>query len=725
MQLLEIRALHGPNVWARFPVLEVWVDLQDLNDSASDQIPGFNDRLMSWLPGMIEHRCSVGQRGGFFERLRRGTYLAHILEHVTLELQSLSGSPMGFGRARSTTVERVYRVAIRFEEETLARECLRTARELCLAAVYDRPFDVGGELRRLRALGTRVCLGPSTRAIVRAAEARHIPVQRLNTGSLVQLGHGVHQRRIRAAETDSTGAIAQALAQDKALTKMLLRAAGVPVPPGRAVNGPDDAWAAAQEAGLPVVVKPRDANHGRGVAIHLSTRAEVVAAYHHALQESEEGVLVERCAVGAEHRLLIVGGKLVAAARGEPEQVTGDGRHNVIELVDQLNGDPRRGDDYGYPLSRVELDAAALLALQQQGYQPGSIPAAGVNVVIHHNGDLTTDETSQVHPDVAAKAILAARVIGLDVAGIDLVAHDIGRPLEEQGGVVVEVNAGPGLQMHVEPQHGQAQPVGEAIVATLFPHGQSGRVPLVGVTGTRGKAAATRLIAHLLAANGLRVGAATGGGAYLGSQRLGGGSGAEPARCLLLNPLVEAAVCEITWKSILHEGLPFDECDVAVVTNLDLSQYPDVRGLEMPAYVEVLKRAVVEAVHSNGTAVLNAADPLVVNMAGFCPGRVTYFARRPNLALVTEHLSRGGKAVYLRRQSIRLAVGSEEFPLDALKTNLRGGGSPLHSEIVLAAVAAAWSLGLTPEQIGGGLQTFSGELGEPSDASGDLSATNA
>jgi cyanophycin synthetase len=410
MEFRKVLALRGPNIWTNSPVIEAWVDLGEL-DRPSTDFPGFNDRLMNWLPTMIEHRCSIGERGGFFERLRQGTYPGHILEHVTLELHGLVGVDVGFGRARETSQPGVYRVVFAYAEETLGRQCLVVARELVLAAIHDRPFDVKGEVQKLRALADEVLLGPSTRAIVAAARLRGIPARRLNTGSLVQLGYGARQRRIQAAETDRTGAIAEEIAQDKELTRTLLAAVGVPVPQGRTVADADDAWAAAQEIGVPAVVKPQDGNQGRGVATNLTTREQVAAAYRAALQESQSGqVVVERFALGHDYRLLVVAGRVVAAARREPAQVSGDGVHSVRELIDIANADPRRGEHHATVLSKIKLDTVALAVLSEQGFTPDSVPPVGSSVLIRRNGNLSTggtaiDVTERVHPQVAARAI--------------------------------------------------------------------------------------------------------------------------------------------------------------------------------------------------------------------------------------------------------------------------------------------------------------------------------
>lgn len=448
MEIRKVLALRGPNIWANFPVLEAWVDLQELKDSPSDSLPGFNERIMAWLPSMIEHRCSVGERGGFFERLRRGTWMGHILEHVTLELQTLSGTEVGFGRARESNEEGVYKVAIEFHEEKLGREALQTGLRLCLAAVYDRPFDIVEEIARLRDLVQDVCLGPSTKSIVDAAVKRGIPYRRLNDESLIQFGHGVHQRRIRAAETDRTSAIGEAIAQDKELTRRLLAEVGVPVPQGEPVFSETEAWETAQDIGLPVVVKPQDGNQGRGVALNLTTEEQVRQAYRNAREESSK-VLVEQYVAGGDYRLLVINGKLIAAAKREPAQIVGDGAHTISDLIDIANADPRRGDYHATPLSKLKLDSIAIAVLAEQGLTAESVPERGQVVLIRRNANLSTggtaaDVTDEVHPEIAARAVEAAGVVGLDVAGIDLVATSVSVPLEQSGGRFVEVNAAPG-----------------------------------------------------------------------------------------------------------------------------------------------------------------------------------------------------------------------------------------------------------------------------------------
>jgi cyanophycin synthetase len=589
---------------------------------------------------------------------------------------------------------------------------------LCLAAIYDRPFDVSAAVKELRELAEQVRLGPSTGSIVRAAIARGIPARRLNKASLVQLGYGAKQRRILAAESDRTSAIAESIAQDKELTRSLLAAVGVPVPKGRPVESPEDAVATAEEIGYPVVVKPQFGNQGRGVATNLNSREEVLTAYEAARLE-EPTIVVEKHAPGDDYRLLVVGDRVVAAARREPAQVTGDGVHSIEELIAIVNADPRRGEDHATCLSKIPLDAISHSVIASQGFTPHSVPQAGVRVLIRRNANLSTggtaaDVTDQVHPQLAARAIDAARVVGLDIAGVDVVATDIGRPLEEQGGVIVEVNAAPGLRMHLAPSSGTPREVGEAIVDHLFLPGDTGRIPLVAVTGVNGKTTTTRFIAHILSQTGKKVGFTCTEGIYLGNRRIDSGdcSGPQSAQNLLLNPQVEAAVLETARGGILRAGLGFDRCDVSVVTNIGQGDHLGLSDIDSLEKLARVKRTIVEATHAHGTAVLNADDPLVVEMAEYSPASVLYFSRSPGNVVLAEHRGRGGRAVTVAEGEIVLCDGSREVPLIPLARVplTHGGRIAFQVENVLAAVGAAWSLGLAREVIRAGLETFGADM---------------
>jgi len=712
MKFLKVMPLHGPNIWTYRPVLEAWVDIGALEDSPSNTIPGFYERLTSWLPALQEHRCGVGERGGFLLRLREGTWPGHILEHVTIELQNLAGMQTGFGKARETSTRGVYKVVVRSRHATVSRACLEAARDLVMAAIEDRPFDVPATIVRLRDIADSYCLGPSTACIVDAATARKIPSIRLNEGNLVQLGYGARQHRIWTAETDQTSAIGESISSDKDLTKTLLQACGVPVPEGRLVDSPEDAWEAAEEIGVPVVVKPRDGNHGRGVTTELMTREDVASAYKLALDEGS-GVLVERFVRGNEHRLLVVGGRVVAAARGESASVLGDGKSTVTELInDQINTDPRRGTTDADPLNVILLDndAAVRFEILRQGFKPDSIPPKGKQVLIQRNGNVAFDVTDLVHPSIAAAAELAARVVGLDIAGVDLVVEDVSRPFVEQRGAIVEVNAGPGLLMHLKPADGEARPVGQAIVNSLYSADESGRIPIVGITGTHGKTTVARLVARLLHLSGKYVGLTCADGLYLDQRQVEKGDRVSwaSAHKILLNRSVDAAVFVNSARSILSEGIAYDRCQVGVVTNIVGAEGLDKFYVHDPEQVYNVMRTQVDIVLPDGVAVLNAHDPLVLKMAELCDGSVILFGKDPEIAAITEHRDQGGRAVFIRYGRLVMATGRDEVTLvEAASIPLLNTGTPsFQVENVLAAVGAAWALGLSLELIRAGIETF-------------------
>ena len=722
MEILSLKVLRGPNQWASFPCLEAWVDLGRLEDFPSHTLPGFNDRIMAWLPTMIEHRCSIGERGGFFERLRTGTWMGHVLEHVTLELQTLAGTPVGYGRAREAKTRGVYKVVIEYKEEKFAIECFHTAHRLIMAAIDATPFDVAAEVKRLRKVLLDVQLGPSTRSIVEAASARGIPSQRLTAGSLVRLGQGARQRRILAAETDRTGAVAETIAQDKELTRTLLAESGIPVPEGRPVNDAADAWAVAEEIGGPVVVKPRYGNQGRGVSVNLVTREEVERAWIVA-SEQDSSVVVERFVSGGDYRVLVVGSRMVAAARRHPPIVVGDGAATVRQLVEQVNEDPRRSGDHATSLSPMVLDEVALGVLREQGLTDESVPEAGRAVLLRRNANLSTggsaeDVTDIVHPEVAARAVEAARIIGLDVAGIDMVMDDVTRSLESQRGVVIEVNAAPGLRMHLEPTAGTPRNVGAAIVDSLFSPGDDGRIPTAAVTGTNGKTTVVRLLSHLATTGGATVGTTCTEGVWIGGRQIDAGdcSGPKSARRVLANPAVTTAVLETARGGIIREGCGFDSCDVAVVTNIASGDHLGIAEIDTPEQIAWVKGAIVAAVRPSGAAVLNAADPLVVGMKKWCKGQVVYFALDPATPVLVEHLAQGGLAATVRDGWIVLCDGPRETRLAHLDRVpiVHRGLVEFQVENVLASAAAAWRLGVPLELVRLGLETFSsGASGSP------------
>ncbi|MDF3065750.1 MAG: cyanophycin synthetase [Polyangiaceae bacterium] len=696
MQIRKIFDLNGPNIWTNTPALEAWVDLGHFEELPTNKLPGFTERIMAHLPSLIEHRCSIGERGGFLQRLETGTWLGHVLEHVTLELQSMAFAPVGFGRARETLEYGVYKVVVRCENARFAETCMRSARELILATIEDRPFDLEGELKRLRGVGDQWCLGPGTRAIVEAARARGVPHLRLNDGNLIQLGYGKAQRRIWTAETDCTSAVAESIAQDKDLTRRLLAAAGVPVPAGRAVSSAADAWLAAQELEGPVVVKPIDGNYGRGVSIKLDTEAAIREAYDLAAKEGS-GVVVESFIPGTQHRVLVVGDKAVASVRGDADVLTGDGVSTIVQLVEQANRDPRRGQDHQtWVLTRIELTPIVLELLHRQDLAPDSIPAAGQQVLIQLHGDLTVDETERIHPEVAAMCVLAVQTVGLDIAGLDVVAADIGVPLSDQGGAVIEVNASPGLLAHLKPLAGKPQPVGEAIVDRLFAGEDQGRIPLVAVSGTEGRAKTTQSIARCLAAAGHQVVRADSSGLFLGERALrpGAADNALGARHALMNPGADAAVLEVSELSVLEEGLCFDACQVAVVTTTRGAEAVARPGVEDRTAIDKAIRAPADVVISDGFSVLNADDEAVVAMAERVTGNLMWFGGSLQASPVKEHVESGGAALvrlgsqlqWWVRGELRAAFGVAWMTESTPRTLV---------EPLMAAAAAVLALGVS------------------------------
>ncbi|MCU6433569.1 cyanophycin synthetase [Undibacterium sp. Jales W-56] len=710
IEFLRVTHLRGPNIWTYRPVIEAWLDIGTLEDFPSNTLPGLYERLTAWLPGLVEHRCSEAKRGGFLERLKEGTWAGHILEHVVLELQNLSGMRTGFGQTRSTSEIGIYKMAFRTRQEQVGKAALAVARDLLMAAIDDTPFDLDARLVELRDMVDSLCLGPSTAHIVDAATERKIPSIRLTDGNLVQLGYGAAQRRIWTAETDRTSAIAESIASDKDLTKSLLQSCGVPVPEGSLVKSAEEAWEAAEDIGVPVVVKPYDGNHGRGVSLNLMTEADVHAAYHLAARKGDsQSVIVERFITGNEHRLLVVGKRLVAAAKGEALWVIGDGTSNIIKLVDeQINTDPRRGTNEDSPLNALapENGAEIILELERQGFTAYSVPLDGQKVLIQPNGNVAFDVTDEVHPSIAEAAALAARVVGLDIAGIDLVAEDISRPLEEQRGAIIEVNASPGLLAHLKPAEGKPRPVGTAIIAHLFAAEESGRIPVIGVAGSQGTSLIARLIASMIHVSGKHTGVACSQGLFLDQRQVVKTDCAqwEASQRLLLNRSVEAAVFETNARMILTEGLAYDKCQVAVVTDMD--GHANLGEFYINAADQMFRvmRTQVDVVLPDGVAVLNAAQPQVVELAELCDGKVIFYGINPALDAIAQHRAQNQRAVFLRDGQVVLATGAEEIDIFSLSTLKPSKAA--QPEAIMAAVAAAWALDISADFIVAGLRTF-------------------
>ncbi|HET7676869.1 MAG TPA: cyanophycin synthetase [Candidatus Limnocylindrales bacterium] len=726
LRIIETRVLRGPNYWARTPVIRMLVDLGVLEEWPSDRIPGFVEALESMLPSLDDHACSLGRRGGFLTRLHEGTWMGHVAEHVALELQNLAGTDVRHGKTRSTGEPGRYNVIYAYGEERVGIEAGRLAVALVNHLIDPEavPLDFPAELEQLIRLAEKQAFGPSTQALIDEAVQRDIPWIRLDRHSLVQLGQGVHQQRIRATMTSRTPAIAVDIAQDKSLTNALLNSAGLPVPRSEVVETEDQAVAAAGRIGYPCVVKPLDGNHGRGVMLDLRDEAAVRAAFPAALSQSRSGdVVVETYVSGNDYRVLVIGGRLAAVAQRVPASVTGDGQHTVRELVELANQDPRRGIGHEKVLTRIRIDAAAEAYVREQGFGLDEVPPDGHWVALARTGNMSTggtsiDRTMEAHPENVEIAETAARIVGLDVAGIDFIVPDIAVPVREQGGAIVEINAAPGFRMHTHPTEGEPQYVARPVIDLLFPPGMPSRIPIIAVTGTNGKTTTVRMIAHILKLMGRRVGMTTTDGIVIDGRltKKGDMSGPRSAQMVLQNPTVDTAVFEVARGGILREGLGYDRNDVAVVTNIT-ADHLGLHGIDSLGQLANVKGVIVEAVPRTGTAVLNADDPLVARMARHSRGNVVLFSMQTHEGeegydRVDGHCGRGGAAVVLQEtddgELVVLRHGPRTMPL--LYTHLIPatfeGRARMNVANSLAAAAAAWAAGAHLHDIRQGLRTF-------------------
>ncbi|BCT68798.1 cyanophycin synthetase [Nitrosospira sp. NRS527] len=702
MKVSSIRALRGPNLWSRHTAIEAIVSCGETGSLVETR--GFMTRLRDRFPQIDLLQPAFQPEAGI---------MAHALGRAALGLQTQAGCPVIFSKTTRTLEAGVYQVIVEYSEESVGRLAIEFALTLCRAAIEDTFFDIADAVGRLHERYEEIRFGPSTGAIVRAAVARDIPFRRLTDGSMVQFGWGSRQRRIQAAETGRTSLVAESIAQDKELTRTLLSNAGIPIAAGRPVASAEDAWIAACEIGGPVVVKPRDGNQGRGVGVNLTSREQVDAAYAVAAEISDE-VLVERCVPGNDYRMLVVGNKLIAAARRDPPQVVGDGMHSISQLVEQINSDPRRGEGHANALTKIYFDEITVAQLATKGLAPESVPSRGERVVLRNNANLSTggtatDVTDDVHPELAARVEAAARMVGLDICGVDIVCDSVSNPLEEHG-AVIEINAVPGLRMHLQPSFGTGRAIGEAIIANMFKDGDDARIPVVAVTGTNGKTTTVRLIANILECQGMRVGMTSTDGVYVEGQRIDTGdcSGPKSAKKVLLHPDVDAAVFETARGGLLREGLGFDRCQVAVVTNIGGGDHLGLSHVNTVEDLTAVKRIVVQNVTpGTGVAVLNAADPLVASMAAHCPGSVTFFARDPRNPVIVKHRVRGKRVIYLDGDSIVASEAGVEHRLTLAGIPLTQNGAIVFQiENAMAATGAGWALGLDWEVIRAGLAGF-------------------
>lgn len=738
LQVLERAVYRGPHLYSFTPMVRIRLDLGPLEAWPSDRIPGFVERLEAELPGLRAHGCCYGRPGGFLSRLREGTWLGHVVEHVALELQGLAGVAVTRGKTRSVKGQPgTYDILFAYEEPQLALLAGRLALQIVdgllpadlqglegLEGVYGGADDLS-EVRSVAAavpvldrLARRVRLGPSTRALANEARRRGIPVERLDDHSLLQLGWGSRQARLRASVIGTTSLVASEAASDKALTKALLEGVGIPVARGGLVGGEEEAVRVARQLRKPVVLKPLQGNHGRGVSTDLRSDGQVRAAYVLAAIHGRR-VIVEEQLPGRDYRILVVGGQVVAVAERRPAQVTGDGVSNIAELVAAANSDPRRGEGHEKSLTRIRIDDGALDVLHRTGLTPDSVPKAGLVVRLRFAANLSSggeaiDRTDDIHPETAAMARRAALAVGLDVAGIDLMAPDIARPIRETGGGVVEVNAGPGLRMHLAPSEGQARDVARPILEHLCPRGRRMRIPVLAVTGTNGKSTVGRMLAHIFRTEGRVVGLTGTSGAWVGDECLfaGDASGPRSARMILRDPTVEVAVLECARGGILREGLAFDRCDVGAVLNIS-ADHLGLKGVETLEDLAAVKSVVVESVARRGVSVLNGDDPCVIAMARHAGGRIAWFSMRGGHdapGFIQKHVAEGGLAALYDPGTGEMVVADggvvhDMGPAAAMPASF-GGQAAFNIQNALAAALMAFGAGVTADTIRKSLQTF-------------------
>jgi cyanophycin synthetase len=720
LRIVETQVFRGPNYWSYEPCVRLLVDLGVLEQWPSNSIEGFVEGLLEMLPGIGEHSCSLGRRGGFRERLVEGTWAGHVAEHVAIELQRESGAHVYRGKTRSAGETGRYNVIYGYWEERVGV----AAGELAVRIVNhlvepEEAFDYLAELERLILLAERRAFGPSTQAILDEAASRGIPFIRLNEQSLVQLGWGRYQQRIRATMTSKTSSLAVDIAGDKDMTTRLLAAAGLPVPRSEIVRTADGAVAAAKRFGFPVVTKPIDGNHGRGVGLDLRAEEEVRLGFARALVESRRGlVVVESFVTGNDYRVLVIGGRMVAVAQRIPAHVAGDGVHSVAELVDITNQDPRRGIGHEKVLTRIRVDTPAIELVRKQGFEMDDVPPEGAMVKLAETGNMSTggisiDRTWEAHEENVEIAEEAARVVGLDVAGVDFLAPDITQPVRETGGAIVEVNAAPGFRMHTHPTEGEPQYVAKDVVDLLFPPGTPARIPIVAVTGSNGKTTTVRMIAHIFKGMGRSVGFTTTDGIYIDERlvKRADASGPKSAQMVLQNPRVDLAVFETARGGILREGLGYGTNDVAVVLNVT-GDHLGLGGIDTLEQLAAVKQVIVEAVPKTGWAVLNADDPLVLEMRRACSGSVILFSMQDENDLVDRWVRRGRKAVVLEKgplgEKMVIREGRRTMPIAWVHTlpATFDGRARMMVQNAMAAAAAAHASGAHLHDIRQGLRTF-------------------
>lgn len=713
MKVINTQVFRGPNIYSLNPVIKLLLDIEELEERPSNTIDNFTDRLVAMIPSLYDHRCSEGVPGGFIYRLREGTWMGHIVEHVSLELQCLVGTPVGYGKCRSAGQPGLYNVIYSYVEEKLGLQAGKMAIRLVEHLAYGNPFDFQEEKKELFRILEKTAYGPSTQAMIDKAKDRSIPVLRLNDKNLVQLGHGVYQKRIEATVTSLTNLIAVDIASDKELTKKLLDDVGIPVPKGEVVDNIGDALEAAHDIGYPVVVKPLDGNHGKGVAIGIKNDEDLTKAFEEASVYSDD-VIIERYIKGRDHRILVVNNEVIAVAERIPANVVGDGIHSLKELVEISNKDPRRGDGHEKPLTKIFINAESERLIGEQGYTLDSIVEKDVIVYLKYTANISTggtaiDRTDDVHYSIVDMAKRAARVIGLDVAGIDLITSDITKAPEETGGAICEVNAGPGFRMHVHPSEGRPRDVATPVLNMLFPPGTPSRIPIVSITGTNGKTTTARMVAHILKMAGRKVGLTTTDGLYIDGRKIltGDLTGPWSAQMVLRDPTVDFAVLETARGGILRSGLGFDYCQVGIITNIS-EDHLGLRGIDTLDELAHVKSLVIEVVERDGYAILNAENEYCVKVAERSGGKVAYFSLNPEHEVIKQHRNDGGTVITLQDNVIKIFQGSYEIPVINIHSipATFNGRAMMNVANSMSAILATYLSGIKVDDIRSGLKTF-------------------
>lgn len=715
MKIVEIKVMRGPNYWSirRSKLIVMKLDLEDLENFPTNKIAGFCERIEQAIPSMIEHRCSEGCQGGFFSRVKEGTWMGHVIEHITLEIQTLAGMECGFGRTRSTGNPGVYNVVFSYMEEKVGVYAAKASVRIAEALIKGEPYDLEHDIRTMREIREQDRLGPSTGSIVDEAVARDIPYIRINSASLIQLGYGKNQVRFRATMTDHTSSIAVDIASNKDETKRMLGDAAIPVAKGVCIAYAEDVVDAVKKIGFPLVFKPLDGNHGKGASINVKTIEEAHAAYEHAKKYSRK-IIVEKFITGFDFRILVINNRFIAAALREPAHVIGDGVSTIQQLIDTENKDPRRGYGHENVLTEISIDRETIEQLSKKNYTVETVLSKKELCYLKGTANLSTGGTSTditdiVHPHNIFIFERISRIIGLDICGIDIMGTNLNEPLETTGAVVLEVNAAPGFRMHLAPAKGLPRNVAAPVIDMLYPTGKSCRIPIIAITGTNGKTTTTRLISHIVKNNGFKVGFTTSDGIYVGNSMLtkGDTTGPVSAEFILKDPTVEFAVLETARGGILRAGLGFSKCDVAIVTNVqaDHMGLSDINTLDEMAKV---KGVVVESVKRDGYAVLNADNKYCVKIGKNASCKVAYFSVDENNPVIVEHCKKGGIAAIYENGYITIKKGDWKFRVEkaTLIPLTFGGKVTFMIYNVLAATLASYVYGFKIEDIGTSLETF-------------------